>query len=127
MKVLAMFPPNYAAINAKFNVRGKNILFSYGDTIYNPSRVVIPPELMVHEAVHGRRQGADPSGWWNRYIEDPEFRLNEEIPAHRAEFQEVMKHGMADYKAIRSIAERLSGPLYGRMIDVASAERAIMF
>jgi hypothetical protein len=36
VKVLHLFPPNYAAINRAFKVRGKPIIFCYGSTIYNP-------------------------------------------------------------------------------------------
>jgi len=119
MKVLNCFPPLYAEINKAFNVRGKPIIFSWGDRIYNPGRIKIPPELMVHEGVHGQRQGDDPETWWRDYIRNPEFRLAEEIPAHCAEFAAYctrLSDRTAQERALHRIADRLSSPLYGSMI-----------
>lgn len=113
MKVLTLFPPNYREVNAAFNIRGKGVIFAWGDTIYNPSRVKIPPELIAHETVHGLRQNGDPAGWWKRYIADPAFRLDEEIPAHQAEYRVSGK--------LDAIAARLSGPLYGNLISLDKA------
>jgi len=50
MKVIRQFPPLFAEINRRFNVRGKRVLFAYGDTIFNPSRITISPHLLVHAA-----------------------------------------------------------------------------
>jgi hypothetical protein len=89
MRVIKAFPPNYRMINDAFAVRGKPVIFCYGDTIYNPSGIAVGPALLAHETVHSVRQKADPfgiSGWWARYVVDPAFRLAEEIPAHQAEF-----------------------------------------
>lgn len=113
MKVLTLFPPNYAEINRAFKIRGKHVIFAYGDIIYNPSRIVIPPELLAHEAVHGARQNGNPAAWWDRYITDSHFRLEEEIPAHQAEYQVS--------RQLKAIAERLSGPLYGNLISFDKA------
>lgn len=123
MKVVYLFPPNFREINAAFRVRGKRILFAYGDKIYNPARVDIPPELIVHEGVHGRRQGSDPDSWWRRYIENPEFRLNEEIVAHRAEYANLCARGR-DHELDR-LAGRLASPLYGQMITPDRARQLL--
>lgn len=125
MKTVYLFPPNYAAINRAFKVRGKPVIFCYGDTIYNPGRIKVPPQLLVHEAVHSRRQGADPAGWWERYIEDPQFRLEEEIPAHQAEFADLCDRGVATPEAWNAIVGRLASPLYGQLIDVVTARSLI--
>ncbi len=117
MKVLHLFPPNYPAINRAFNVRGKPILFAYG-AIYNPSRIKIPDHLMAHEAVHIARQGDDPAAWWERYIGDRQFRLDEEIAAHQAECRHS-PHLAED------IAQRLASPLYGSLIGLAEARQLL--
>ena len=124
MKVLNVFPPMYAEINKAFDVRGKPVIFSWGDRIYNPGRIKIPPELMVHEAVHGERQAGDPGSWWQQYIRDQDFRLAEEIPAHAAEFAHVVMSSdsaIAQERMLHRIAARLSSPLYGSMIDYYEA------
>lgn len=121
MKVIQAFPPNFAAINAAFNVRGKRVLFAYGDRIYNPARFQVPPHLIVHEGVHGRRQGDDPDGWWRRYIAERAFRLAEEIPAHAAEYRSI-----GTPEALDRVAKRLSSPLYGSLISYDYAVTAVM-
>lgn len=47
MKVVKAFPPNYQAINDAFSVRGKSVIFCYGDRIYNPSGVAVGPDLIA--------------------------------------------------------------------------------
>jgi hypothetical protein len=125
VKVLHTFPPNYAAINKAFKVRGKRIWFCYRDTIYNPSRTPVPPEIMVHEQVHSGQQGNDPAGWWQRYIDDPAYRLAMEIPAHWAECRHLVDHGMPAERVISWVARRLASPLYGGLITFEDACRAL--
>ena len=126
MKVVTLFPPNYRRINDAFNVRGKPVLFAYGDTIYNPSRMKIPPQLLVHEAVHGRQQESmGTEKWWDSYIRDPGFRLVQEIEAHRAEYRDVCERGQRSYEALEAIATRLASPLYGGLISIYDARATI--
>jgi hypothetical protein len=117
MRVIRGFPPNIRKINQTFNVRGMNVFFAWGDTIYAPMGGKLPPELMAHEEVHGRRQNGDPAAWWERYLSDPGFRLQEEIPAHLAELEHL---GRPEH-ALRYIAERLSSTLYGSMVSFEDA------
>jgi hypothetical protein len=124
-RVLNLFPPNYRKINDKFRVRGKPIIFAYGSTIYNPGRITIPPQLIAHEEVHMVRQGGNPEAWWDRYINDPEFRLAEEIPAHVAEYRALAYRYDAD-KQLDRIAQRLASPLYGSMIPQDKARKVIL-
>lgn len=125
MKILATFPPNYSEINRVFKVRGKPVLFCFGDVIHNPSRINVPPQLLVHEAVHSRRQGSGPEFWWRRYIDDLQFRLDEEIAAHQAEYACLVERGMPQAQACDMVASRLASPLYGGMIDYARARTII--
>lgn len=124
MKVLHLFPPNYKKIVEQFDVRGRQIIFAYGDAIYNPSRIPITPQLERHEQVHLTRQGGDPEAWWDKYIAEPAFRLAEEIPAHVAEYQASVAH----YRAIAldDIATRLSSPLYGSLLTFGQAREVIL-
>lgn len=134
MRVVKAFPPHYRAINLAFGVRGKNVIFCFGDTIYNPSGVAVGRDLIAHESVHSERQKADPYGvdsWWARYVVDPKFRLAEEIPAHQAEFRYWQQHQSADrpVPGFRSsldfhrvhIAKRLASPLYGGLVTMSRA------
>lgn len=125
MRVLYLLPPNYRAINAAFDVRGRPVIFTYGDTIFNPAKIKVTPALQAHEAVHSHRQGDNPGEWWERYIEDPEFRLNEEIPAHQAEYREFCRHHADTKRMLHEIARRLSSSLYGKLIDFDEAVSVI--
>jgi hypothetical protein len=134
MQVVRARPPLFAEIDAVFKIAGKPVIFAFGDAIYNPHGVAITPEILAHEAVHGRRQreGADGvEGWWRRYLRDPAFRLAEELPAHRAEYAEFCannRDGAARNGrrlALHHIAARLASPLYGRLVSYDEARRLI--
>lgn len=124
-------PPNFDAIDAAFHVEGKPIIFAYGLTIFNPDGGPIRPELIAHEAVHGFRQGDDIEGWWTRYIADPKFRLDEEIPAHQAEYAHFCRNNRAGQARnsrrlyLHHVAARLASPLYGQMIRYEHARKLV--
>ena len=127
MQVVRDYPPLFDEIDRRFRVRGKGVIFAWGDRIYNPRGVDIPPSLIAHEAVHGARQGRDIVGWWRRYIEDGEFRLAEEIPAHQAEYAVLIRDAnrQARRGACREVARRLASPLYGGLLSRQTAERLL--
>lgn len=121
-----MHPPMFRQINQAFNVRGKPVLYCFGGTIYNPTGMTIPPQLRVHEAVHSEQQGDEPFGWWRRYIADKTFRLDQELPAHRAEWRWLDSDDSTfSQDALDGIAARLSSKLYGSLIDYEEARRLI--
>lgn len=131
MRIVQARPPMFAEIDAAFGVRGKPVIFAFGDAIYNPLGIAIPPPLVAHEAVHGQRQGTNPAAWWQRYIAEPDFRLAEEIPAHQAEYRAFCAAnttGPARNRrrmALHAIAKRLASPLYGSLITYERARKVI--
>lgn len=126
MNILRECPPLWDEITAAFPfARAPGVIFSWGDRIYNPSGVEISRSLLAHERVHAGRQMGDVEGWWRRYMADPQFRLEEEIPAHIAELKVccVVAPSRHDRRAALSgIAHRLASPLYGRLITLDKAE-----
>lgn len=118
----------YDELDAVFHVRGKKgVVFTFGDAIYVPDGHPVAPALQAHEEVHCARQ-PDPASWWRRYIDDPEFRLAEEIPAHRAEYRFICnEYRDRNLRAqlLHALANRLSGPLYGSLIKASDARRMI--
>lgn len=123
MKIEIANPPNFDKILTAFpNANRPGVIFAFGDTIYNPSGIVIPPPLIAHEEVHGRRQKFllkldhdGPSRWWESYIADPEFRYNEELHAHAAEllaFKKIITDRNQRAKLMMTTAQRLLAPLY---------------
>lgn len=133
MQIVIAQPPLIDKIRAVFPVdKFEGVIYSWGDRIYNPSGVHISKELMSHEKIHGERQGVEEFGilaWWSRYLADPDFRLREELPAHKAEYLEFCKtHSDRNKRAVflRYTAERLSSPLYGGLLSIKQATHEIM-
>lgn len=132
MHTVNAFPPGYEAIAATFDLRGIKPIFAWGDKIFNPHGIAIGPELLAHERVHGDRQklnAAGAAGWWQRYLADPKFRLEEELLAHRAEYRAYCANGNFTRNqrriVLRHIAQRLASRLYGSMIALHDAKVAI--
>lgn len=121
-----------AEIDAAFHIKGQPCLFAWGEKIYNPMNTQIHSALHCHEEVHGEQQRNFPEGiegWWRKYISEPAFRLEQEIPAHQAEFKALL----SQYGDVRNnrrrflnhVGLRLAAPLYGRMISLSDAKKAI--
>jgi hypothetical protein len=135
VRVLRSYPPNHAAIVAAFPViaHRRGILFCYADAIHNPDGITVTPALYAHEAVHSERQAGlfpnfGPEGWWNHYLANPQFRLAEELIAHRVEWRHFLGegHGRKERRAYLSqLASRLASPLYGGLVTTAQAKRMI--
>ena len=129
--VVVGLPPLFDLIDAKFHVAGKPVIFAWDCIIYNPSGRPVSNELGCHELVHCRQQNGEPEAWWRRYIEDPKFRLEQEIPAHRVEYGEFCLHNPAgklrnNRRAyLDDAAKRLSSALYGSLVTYARARALI--
>lgn len=133
MNIIVARPPNFDQILAVMPSADEHgVIFAWGNSIYNPSGVALPPELVAHEAVHRARQGLTEVSirrWWEFYLSSPEFRLEEEIPAHRAEYQKFcrrFKDRNLRPAMLDKLAERLSGSLYGGLISFKAARKALV-
>ena len=127
MKIVVGYPPNFKALREAFNP-GPNAIFTYGDTVYSPSGDVLSPELRAHEAVHIKQQAGGAEAWWDRYLVDVEFRLAQELEAHRVEYQTYCgrdKDRNRRSRFLNAIAARLASPMYGNIITVREALRRI--
>lgn len=129
------YPPMFDLIDQTFLVRGQKVIYCWGDKIYNPMNVEVGPHLHLHEAVHSAQQGGNPEAWWIKYCEDRQFRLEQEIPAHIAEFKYFSSQPHADdpmpgfrskreYWRLR-IAQKLSHPVYGGIITTSKAKHIL--
>lgn len=130
MNIVRGTPPNFRAIVAVFPfAKREGVIFTYGDTIYVNGEPNLPVQLKAHEACHidQQKRCGGPDAWWERYLLDPTFRLEQELVAHRAEYR-TLKHldrnGAA--RSLDFIASRLASPLYGELISKAQARRAIV-
>lgn len=128
-KVIKAFPPNFTSLTKAFpqikGRAGQGIIFAYGDRIYNPSGRPLGQHILAHENEHCQRQNAQGVGsWWDAYMVNPQFRLAEEVLAHRIEWDTYQKYvtRLADQEDyLKTMVERLSGPLYGYLVTKAEA------
>lgn len=121
-------PPNFAAIVAVFpRASDPGVIFAYSGRIYAPGFARLTPALHAHEQVHIDRQGTEPDRWWDKYLVDTTFRFEEELAAHRAEYQAYCQRhsGRKRRLALDMIATKLAAPLYGGMVTLEDARKAI--
>lgn len=128
MKIVEEYPPNYNEIFQVFpNLEEHRPIFAYGDTIYNPFKVKVTPDLEVHESTHTKQQGNSPEIWWTKYLFDKHFRLEQEIEAYGEQLRFIQgKVGGKLYDWVKQkMAEALSGELYGNLLTYGEAESKI--
>lgn len=130
MTVEVGFPPNYQAICDAFPwvAKTRGVFFAWDRTIWNPDNAQITDHLKAHEEVHSIQQDGSPAAWWDKYLASPEFRFKEEIKAHICEYAQCyganrLRNARRHY--LNQIAERLAGPLYGRLMTKAAAIRLL--
>jgi hypothetical protein len=122
-------PPIYDRIVAVFPAARQNhVVFTYGDKIYNPSGGEIHETLMAHEETHVTQQtdmGKDI--WWDRYLEDPTFRIVQELAAYQKQFQLVRELYQRPVwrKELNRLAKDLSSPIYGDLMSFEYAKQLI--
>lgn len=104
--------------------------FTYGDTLYNPGKLPnLPPEYMRHEETHSVQQGKSPDGWWQRYLVDPYFRIDQEAEAFAVQYlfykTYINRDRNAGARALFQLAGLLASPTYGSIIGHQAAQRMI--
>lgn len=126
-KIVKAYPPNYDEIKARFNPPA-NTVFAYGDAIYSPSNVNLAADLIEHERTHFAQQAraGGPEAWWRRYIDDPQFRLEQEIEAYRAQYAAVATLPRPERRALLAfICKSLASGMYGRLVTKEQARRLV--
>lgn len=125
MKIVQGFPPNYNRIKEVFDLTGKNPIFCWGDIIYFPNGTKLDEHLIVHESVHSEQQkeAGGPEMWWAQYLDDPRFRLSQEVTAYRAQYKFVSENSSRQVSRnfLKIIAKDLSSPMYGSLVNLQEA------
>lgn len=127
--VYGELPPNFEAVVEKIpRAAEKGVIFAYSPAVYVPSGRPLPPHLVEHEKVHLEQQGANPAAWWQRYLDDLDFRFEQELEAHVAEYEEYCRHHRD--RNVRShylaaISRRLAGSLYGCQVTTTEARQML--
>lgn len=136
MKIVRAIPPNFEAVCKAFpEVRNEpRVIFTYGDTIYAPGgEHGVTEDLAVHEEVHQRQQEnyglifkkkLGPWLWWNRYLKDSKFRLDQELRAYRKQYR-FLKSCISNrdhlHGQLLRLADDLSAPIYGGLVTKIQA------
>ena len=117
-------PPIYDAIIANKMRPHNGIVYTYGNTIYNPSGLNLPQYIIEHEETHSIQQGDNPDAWWKRYLKDKYFRIEQEIEAYINQYVfmcQMYKDRNQRDRILRQLAGILSGPVYGNIISESKA------
>ena len=131
MKLVSGHPPNIKKIDLVLGVASsKSIIYTYGDTIYAPGGTSgVSEDLRVHESVHMEQQSAfeSPDDWWDLYLTDTVFRLEQEVEAYRKQLEFIDLHGNRKQRreSKREIAKILASQMYGNIITRLDAERLL--
>lgn len=135
-------PPHQKMIDEHLPEFKEHRTCAFGSILFNPDNVELTPELMAHEMEHAKQQQTFGHGrykiwkhskyrveeWWNRYLQDPSFRLAMELPASQREWWEFQKyHTDRNRLAVKKheIAKRLASKLYGKGIKVTEALKVL--
>lgn len=130
MEIIKGYPPNINDIMGKFRTT-LDVVFTYGDILYNPSGAEIGKPLMAHEETHSRQQkfyGVDT--WWKKYLEDQKFRLEQEVEAYANQHKQYCKNNkkiVSRIMFLNHLASDLSSSLYGNIISFEEAINLIKF
>jgi len=124
-------PEIYNRLDKEFGIsKNDGIIITYGQTVY--CKYDLPEHLKTHEKTHiiqQRHMGVEE--WWNIYIANKSFRLNQELEAYRNQVKYLKEHTEEMTRNERKgwfkkIATDLSGHIYGNMISYDEAYKAIM-
>lgn len=105
-------------------IKMKEMWLTFGTTIWTPG--FISNDLVIHEQVHINQQKnwRRAIWWWIKYTLSPKFRLYQEIPAYRAQYEQlkmVYKNREDWHKIRESIAKIMSGEKYNHMVNYPTA------
>lgn len=127
VRVLYGPPPVLDRVAAAFGDRVRSAFFAYEGAIYSPSGREPSAELAKHEQEHFGQQEAvgGAEAWWDRYLVDEIFRLEQEAEAYAAWLRMIPRTRRR--RELASLAWMLADPeFYGLRISVEQAERAIL-
>ena len=120
MKIKNEKPPIYDHILQAGLAPSDGAIYTYGDTIYNPTGQPIPPDLVEHEERHSWQQADDPDSWWGRYLDDAYFRMDQEAEAYADQYNFICKKVLdrnQQYRILSRLSQILASPMYGSVLS----------
>lgn len=128
-------PPNWKLLKQTFSGIGwdKGVIVTYGGT-YHCIKEISDDEI-IHEETHtGQQKAWGIDEWWKMYIENPVFRLDQEIEAYKNQISYLRDKMMNISRNERRFrinkykeyfALLLSSDIYGNMIQYDRALQRI--
>lgn len=130
VQIVHEWPPRREEIEGVFGALPDGVVFAWGDKIMVPSGTRLQPWLIDHELVHLDQQeafgGLEP--WWDRYLIDPDWRLEQELEAHIEEYRSLCRYEKdrnTQARYLNEIGGRLASKMYGNLISRGDAMRRI--
>ena len=123
--------PIFPLLSGRLPIDEDRVVITYGNTIYLNHKESITHDLFVHESVHCKQQGyneAGASNWWDDYLHDDSFRLEQELEAYRAQYAFLKRHIKDRNKLflqLRRLSIDLSSQMYGNIIGQMEALQEI--
>lgn len=130
-EIISGYPPIWdRVIEAGMQPNVNTVVFAFAPYIYAPVMhpESIPDDIIVHEMTHIEQQGDDPSAWWNRYLTDPYFRIDQEAEAYAEQYRFIcasQKDRNRRALLLHRMAVILCGPTYGKVLSYSSARDMI--
>lgn len=105
------------------------VIFTYGDLITN-CEGSMSEDLIAHETHHTTQQESfgGPDKWWREYLDNPEFRLDQELECYRKQYKWVLNNipsKQIQFQSLMHYARSISGKMYGDMITLDQAIKLI--
>lgn len=130
IEIVHGLPPIWAKAHKAFEIDDRSTVYAYGRKIFNPSGIHIPEHVIEHEVTHMRQQEAmgGPEKWWDMYLQDPSFRVNQEIEAYRAQYLfycTFNRDRNAQARFLNQLAGYMASNMYGAPMSKMEAMKAI--
>lgn len=127
VKIIVGKPPCWDAVVMAFQINPIHAVFTYGDTIYNPSGIQLRDDIIEHEKLHMEQQDHSIEGaelWWGKFLRDVDFRIEQEARCYARQYSylcESRKGHEERHRTLYWLAQMLSGPLYNNAITHTQA------
>jgi len=102
----------------------KYTIFTYGENYY--TNYNLTPDLLEHEKTHTIQQlQLSPELWWRMYLDDPKFRLAQELQAYKHQIRSINDREKRFRVTLKCI-EDVCSDLYGNIITKSEARRILL-
>jgi hypothetical protein len=130
MEIVYSAPPNYDEVAKAFDIKdNQGVVFTYGNKLYVPGgkRIIIDKPLMRHEETHAHQQKhMGVTEWWEKFLADPAFRLQQELEAYREQYRHMAALPLNERLSyLDHISKDLAGAMYGNLLTEAEAKDVI--